>query len=194
MKEAHVAKAKQQSRVAISRIAPSGVRRRNNRHSKRYEEEARRAERAFIKQVKDGDEDEKGAIEEKEDAVKWDGRLGADNDEVRLEDLVKVTVVKSRRRRELSSHFELKQPEIDCPIESNFEFLDPVRNVVVLDEADFVDPGQAARLEFDDSRALDGWEEINTSDFELSDDDLSEEDEDIDVWREKRTYAGVLAS
>ena len=74
----------------------------------------------------------------------------------------------------------------------DYEVLDPVRNVVVLDEADFVDPGQTVDLEFDDSRTLDGWEEVDSSDFELSDDDLLESDDDD--FRERKSYARVLAS
>ena len=80
---------------------------------------------------------------------------------------------------------------------SKFELLDPVRNVVALDEDDFVEPGQHADLEFDDSRTLDEWDEVDSSDFELSGDDPFEDSEfDDDEVRDgdRMTYARVLAS
>ena len=80
--------------------------RRNNRHRKRYEEEARRAERAPVRRLRESEDDkevdgtEKG--EEQEGDARWED--GEDDvEELRLEDLVKVKVVKARRRESESS-------------------------------------------------------------------------------------------
>ena len=180
------------------------VRQRGNRHRKRYEEEARRVAEKRGRVIEDesesGEEDEGGVVEMEEEDEGWEFEEG--ERDVRLEDLVKVRVAKTRRRdRESEFRWYALGHTDRRHAEKHFEMLDPVRNVVALDEADFAAPLSRAPLPLDcvvDSVSdldLDEWEEVDSSDAEDSDDDFTEFEDDIKLEpREGLSYARVAAS